>query len=113
MGAAPKASEPFRLLDTFRKTFDGVVYKHRNPSLGNYIAQELYEDLVLHASSAKFSSRIVNSDVVLSSRNLAQGIRARRGDGTLGQRVPQSKAVNDAGFQVARATLQTFRLVWK
>ena len=108
--AAPKAREPFRLLDAFRKTFDGVVYRHRNSTLGNYIAQELYEDIVLHGSSARFSSRAGNSDIVLSSRNLAQGIKARRGDGTLGQRVPQSKAVNDAGFQVGRGHVANIQI---
>ncbi len=110
MAAAPTTSEPFRLLDAFRKTFDGTVYRHRNPSLGNHIAQQLYEDLVLHGSSARFNSRVGNSDIVLSSRNLAQGIKARRGDGTLGQRVPQSKAVNDAGFQVARGHVANIQI---
>jgi hypothetical protein len=107
--AAP-VNEPFRLLDAFRKTFNGVVYKHRNPNLGNYIAQEFFEDLVLHGSTARFKTRVTNSDVVLSSLNLAQGIKSRRGDGTLGQRVPQSRAMNDPGFQVARGHVANIQI---
>ncbi len=65
---------------------------------------------MLHGSSAKFKRRVANSDIVLSSRNLAQGIKARRGDGTLGQRVPQSNAVNDPGFQVARGHVANIQI---
>jgi hypothetical protein len=55
-------------------------------------------------------NRADNSEIVLSSRNLAQGIKARRGDGTLGQRVPQSKAVNDAGFSIARGHVANIQI---
>jgi hypothetical protein len=54
--------------------------------------------------------RVANSEIVLSSSNLAQGIKARRGDGTLGQRIPQSDAVSDDGYQVSRGHVANIQI---
>lgn len=42
------ANGKFRLLEAFRKTFAGTLYKHRNSTLGNKIGRELFEDLLAH-----------------------------------------------------------------
>jgi hypothetical protein len=36
----------FALLRTFRQLFEGTRYKHRDSSLGDLVASQLYEDLV-------------------------------------------------------------------
>lgn len=36
----------FALLRTFRQLFEGTQYKHRDSSLGDLVASQLYEDLV-------------------------------------------------------------------
>src|SRR5258707_1103418 len=36
----------FALLRTFRSLFEGIRYKHRDSSLGDFVASQLYEDLV-------------------------------------------------------------------
>jgi hypothetical protein len=92
----------YRLLDAFQRTFKGIRYRHRDSSLGDRIAQELYEDLYQLRKSPRFCERVSTDEIALSVRNLARGIRARRGDGTLGERVPHSPFVRDPGFAVVR-----------
>jgi len=44
----------FALLRTFRGLFDGSRYKHRDSSLGDFVASHLYEDLAaLNKSGAQ------------------------------------------------------------
>src|SRR5947207_12094172 len=38
-------SPKYRLLEKFRVVFEGTQYKHRNSSIGDSVAIELYEDL--------------------------------------------------------------------
>ena len=45
------ANGKFRLLETFRTTFAGTVYKHRDSTLGNKIGRQLFEDLLTHEVS--------------------------------------------------------------
>ena len=33
----------YKLLDTFRAAFEGKIYKHRDSSIGDLIANQLYE----------------------------------------------------------------------
>lgn len=40
------ANGKFRLLEAFRTTFAGTVYKHRDSTLGNKIGRQLFEDLL-------------------------------------------------------------------
>jgi hypothetical protein len=48
----------FKLLDTFRDLFKGKIYKHRDSSLGDLVASQLYEDLVLLNKSEKLKQRV-------------------------------------------------------
>src|SRR5881392_739283 len=43
----------FHLLRTFRGIFEGSLYKHRDSSLGDLVASQLYEDLVEAAEAER------------------------------------------------------------
>ncbi len=100
----------FRLLAEFRKLFEGRVYKHRASNQGDYIAMHLYEDLLGIDRSPKLVSAIKRDILVLNVSNRLQGIRARRGDGTLGQIVPGEAAIRDEGYDVARGKIATVEI---
>ncbi len=101
---------PYRLLDAFRQTFEGARYLHRNPTLGDFIAVHLYEDLYTLGKSSALVARIANRERVVNTRNLRRGIRARRGDGTFGEIVPGAAAVEDPRFSVARGQVATVEI---
>ena len=48
----------FQLLETFKKTFEGRIYKHRNSTLGNKIGRTLFEDLLTHGVSPRYNHHI-------------------------------------------------------
>jgi hypothetical protein len=91
-----------RLLETFRRVFDGTKYLHRKSTLGDLVAVEFYEDLVALGKSAKLPGRIAAHDRVINLRNVTIGKKARRGDGTLGELVPSAVALVEKDFLVAR-----------
>lgn len=100
----------YRLLDAFRGTFEGTRYLHRNSSLGDFIAMQLFEDLYVLAKSARLVERIANRERVVNTRNQRRGIIARRGDGTFGEIVPGAVAVEDPRFIVARGQVATVEI---
>ncbi len=100
----------FRLLESFRSAFEGKPYVHRNPTIGDNIAQWIYEDLYHLGKSKTFKRRVEDSEVVLNVRNLRVGVSARRGDGTLGELVPGSKSIVDKGFAVQRGNIATVEI---
>ncbi len=100
----------YRLLEAFRRAFEGKPYLHRDSSVGDRIAQFLYEDLFQLRTSRTLVSRIKSGEVALNSRNERVGIKARRGDGTLGERVPGTKLIVDQGFQVPRGHIATVEI---
>ena len=55
-------------------------------------------------------SRIENKETVLNSQNMRKGIKARRGDGTLGELIPHANAIVDPGFAVARGKVATIEI---
>lgn len=57
----------FQLLDAFRLTFAGKVYKHRNSTIGNKIGRQLFEDLLDHAVSAAYNFDVGNGRAVVNS----------------------------------------------
>ncbi len=104
--------KPFtsKLLQAFEQTFSGREYRHRSSVQGDYIAIQLYEDLYSLGKSAKLRDRVTSNDRVVNVRNTLRGIRARRGDGTFGERIPGTPSVHEPGFAVARGQLATVEL---
>jgi hypothetical protein len=98
---------PYRLLTEFQNLFDGQAYLHRNSSLGDFVAMHLYEDLVVLDKSAKLKTRVASKEWVLNTANKRQGIRARRGDGTFGEIVPNERPITDPGYLVSRGKVAT------
>lgn len=97
----------YRLLEAFRATFAGKRYIHRDSSLGDLIAMQLYEDLYRVGRSTLLQERIDGRERVLNVQNLRRGIRARRGDGTFGELVPDVEPIEDQGYRVARGPIAT------
>jgi hypothetical protein len=100
----------YRLLTEFENLFAGQKYIHRDSSRGDFVAMHLYEDLATLNRSSKLLPRIQANERILSTKNLRQGIRARRGDGTFGEAVPGTPVISDSGFQVARGAVATVEI---
>ncbi len=100
----------YRLLDAFELTFRGARYRHRDSTLGDAIAVHLYEDLLNLELSSNLAERIRRQELVVNIGNIRRGIKARRGDGTFGVKVPNSTAVIEEGFSVARGSLATVEI---
>lgn len=100
----------YKLLAAFQSLFEGKIYKHRDSSLGDYVASFLYEDLYLLAKSAKLSTRIEEASRVINSQNQTIGVARRRGDGTFGELVPAAVAISVPGFAVSRGAVATIEI---
>jgi len=100
----------YALLKAFRGLFEGVQYLHRKSNLGDFVASQLYEDLVSLGKSDKLLSRVHAHERVVNLRNLAIGKPARRGDGTFGEIVPTAVAITEKGILVARAPVATIEI---
>jgi hypothetical protein len=100
----------YRLLDAFQATFQGTRYIHRDSSLGDFVAMHLYEDLYAVGKSRVFIRRVDAQDRVLNVQNKRRGIKARRGDGTFGELIPDVAAIQDPGFKVARGPVATVEI---
>lgn len=70
----------------------------------------LYEDLVAIDRSPKLTKAIRDGILVLNVANRTQGIRARRGDGTLGELVPGVTPIWDPGYGVGRGKIATVEI---
>lgn len=101
----------FRLLAEFRRLFEGKIYKHRSSNQGDFVAMHLYEDLVAINRSPKYVDAVLNRrDRVLNVHNRRRGVKARRGDGTLGEIIPGETAIADLGYQVSRGPIATVEI---
>jgi len=107
-----KPAQPeYRLLTEFRRLFDGKVYKHRNSSQGDFVAMQLYEDLITVKRSPKLiEASITRRDRVLNVQNKRRGVAARRGDGTFGEIIPGETAIADSGYVVPRGPIATVEI---
>ncbi len=90
--------------------FDGTRYLHRSSTQGDRIAYQLYEDLFEVRKSEQLHSRIEVHESVLNIANRRQGVKARRGDGTFGELIPNVVAVVEPGFVVARGPIATVEI---
>lgn len=106
-------SEPataFALLETFRGLFEGKRYLHRDSSLGDKVACQLYEDLAALGKSEALVRRVRSRECVVNLRNSTVGRKARRGDGTFGELVPAAVALTADGFLVARGPIANIQI---
>lgn len=101
---------PFVLLRTFRGLFEGTQYKHRDSSLGDLVASQLYEDLVLLNKSPALTRRVKTHERVVNLANRAVGRPSRRGDGTFGELVPTAIAITESGLLVARGEVANIEI---
>ncbi|MGH7331253.1 MAG: hypothetical protein ACREKS_00625 [Candidatus Rokuibacteriota bacterium] len=80
------ANGKFRLLETFRTTFAGTVYKHRDSSLGNKIGRQLFEDVLLHGVSSLYREHVAQGSGVVNSGGRIHTPRTiRRNDSVFGR----------------------------
>jgi len=99
------------LLAEFQRLFEGKIYKHRASNQGDFVAMQLYEDLVTVRRSSKLIDGIATrKDRVLNVQNQRRGIAARRGDGTFGEIIPGETAIFDAGYRVGRGPIATVEI---
>jgi hypothetical protein len=103
-------SSDFHLLRTFCGLFEGTVYKHRDSSLGDLVASQLYEDLVALGKSERLTRRVQTHERVVNLANKALGRPSRRGDGTFGELVPTAVAITEAGLLVARGEVANIEI---
>jgi len=100
----------YALLRTFRELFTGQKYKHRDSSLGDLVASQLYEDLVLLNKSSKLVERVHRHERVVNLANKAIGKESRRGDGTFGELVPTAVALTEHGMHVGRGPVANIEI---
>jgi hypothetical protein len=98
------------LLDAFRGLFEGQKYKHRDSSLGDFVASKLYEDLVGLGKSEKLLQRVQKHERVVNLANKPIGRISRRGDGTFGELVPAAVAITEKGWLVARGPVANIEI---
>lgn len=77
----------YRLLEPFRTTFAGTVYKHRNSTLGNRIGRALFEDLLALAVSDAYAVHVCEGLGVVNSGGKIHTPRAMRLSWMDGRRV--------------------------
>lgn len=100
----------FAVLRTFRGLFDGKCYKHRDSSLGDFVASHLYEDLIALNRSPALTARVQACECVVNLGNKTVGKPSRRGDGTFGELVPTVVAVTEKGLHVARGEIANIQI---
>jgi hypothetical protein len=62
----------------------------------------IYEDWCAIEPESPYAKRVGRRELILASNNRTRGIRARRGDGTLGIPTPHTPVIEDKGYEVAR-----------
>lgn len=98
------------LLEAFRRSFEGVRYRHRVSTTGDRIAAFLYDDLFSLAHSEKLVARVRAATDVVNTLNRIKGREGRRGDGTFGQLVPGAAARSEQGYVVKRGPVAALRV---
>ncbi len=101
----------YRLLTEFRRLFEGRIYKHRASNQGDFVAMHLYEDLIEVGRSTKLREAIISRrDRVLNVQNRRRGVKARRGDATLGEILPGETAISEPDYRVGRGPIATVEI---
>ena len=74
------------------------------------MAMRLYEDIHELGRSRKLVDRVDTGLSVLNTTNQRHGIKARRGDGSFGEIVPNADPIKDKGFVVCRGPIATIEV---
>ncbi len=87
------------------------MYRHRASNQGDLVAIQLYEDLIAINRSSRYVEAVLSRrDRVLNTQNRRRGVRARRGDATLGEIIPGETATLIPGCSVARGPIATVEI---
>ncbi len=78
----------YKLLDAFKRLFQGNEYRHRDSTQGDFVASFLIDDVYSLNRSAKLKAAVDSRRSVLNVRNKTVGRAHRRGDGSFGAAVP-------------------------
>lgn len=97
-------------MSAFGGLFAGQAYLHRVSTHGDTVAAHLFEDLYAIRRSASFNSAVDEGAIAVNVQNTQQGVRARRGDGTLGEVVPSADVTRVPGFEVGRGPVATIEI---
>lgn len=100
----------YRLLSEFRALFAGQRYLHRNSSQGDRVAIQLYEDLLALGRDDLLHRRLHSGERVVNTLNKRRGIKARRGDGTLGEPLPRDRPRKVTGLEVMQGEVATIEI---
>jgi len=95
----------YKLLETFRKLFEGKIFRHRSSNQGDQVAIQFFEDLYDLGRCRKYIERVDKGLSVLNMANKRIGVLARRGDGSFGEIVPNVPAMPEPGFTVKRGPI--------
>jgi hypothetical protein len=101
---------PYRLLDRFRQLFEAAPYLHRNSTLGDSVAECIYQDLLDLGRSKKFVDGVTNGTHAMNRKNRRVGVSARRGDGSFGERVPNTPATAIPGSLLVVGDIATVEI---
>lgn len=71
---------------------------------------QLYEDLHALGRSKKLVTRVDTGFSVLNTENKRLGIKARRGDGSFGEIVPNEEPIKDKSYTVCRGPIATIEI---
>lgn len=106
------ANGKFRLLESFKRTFAGAIYKHRDSTLGNRIGRELFEDCLAHQVSHRYGEHARARAVVVNSGGRIHTPKAiRRNDSVLGKPPAGVRVVPaKAGFSVSEGPVAEPRI---
>lgn len=100
----------YRLLEAFRGLFEGTRYNHRVSTHGDTVAVWLFEDLLTLGRSPGLARSINRRESIVSAKNQAVGIPARRGDRRFGTAVSNVVAVVVPGFAVPRGPIANIEI---
>lgn len=105
------ADGQFALLEAFRQTFAGGIYRHRDSTLGNRIARQLFEDLLSHRVSTRYTDHVVNQLGVVNRGGGVHGKAIRRNDSVFG-RPPAGVTIGPSptGFNVPEGPIAEPRM---
>jgi hypothetical protein len=100
----------YRLLTEFRRIFDRREYRHRSSGQGDFVATQLYEDLIAVGKSTGLLKGITEKSRVLNLQNTRRGIAARRGDASFGEIIPGQAPAEQSDCRVARGPIATVEI---